>query len=155
MSILNTLVSSLACPECYECRTLFIDEQYEQRKGLASYVSINCSSCHYINESYTSQTICTSKIRGAKPMEINYRAVYAARTVGQGYSGLEKLCGMLNLPRPMTHKNFDVISRILGESAKETAKASMISAVNNLRLREGASNDKLVDIGVSIDGTWH
>ena len=30
----------------------------------------------------------------------------------------------------------------------------MISAVNNLRLREGASNDKLVDIGVSIDGTW-
>ena len=87
-------------------------------------------------------------------MEINYRAVYAARTVGQGYSGLEKLCGMLNLPRPMTLKNFDVISRILGESAKETAKASMISAVNNLRLREGASNDKLVDIGVSIDGTW-
>ena len=39
----------------------------------------------------TSQSICTSKIRGAKPMEVNYRAVYAARTVGQGYSGLEKL----------------------------------------------------------------
>ena len=101
MSILNTLVSSLACPDCYKF-TLFIDEQYEKRKGLASYVSVNCSSCDYINESYTSQSICTSKIRGAKPMEINYRAVYAARTVGQEYSGLEKLCGMLNLPRPMT-----------------------------------------------------
>ena len=120
MSILSTLISSLACPECYEC-TFFIDEQYEKRKGLASCVSVNCSSCDYINGSYTSQTICTSKIQGAKPMEINYRAVYAARTVGQGYSGLEKLCGMLNLPRPMTCKNFDTISRNLGESAKETA----------------------------------
>ena len=101
MSILNTLISSLACPECYEC-TLFIDEQYEKGKGLGLYISVNCSSCDYINGSYTSHTICTSKIQGEKPMEINYRAVYAARTVGQGYSRLKKLCGMLNLPRPMT-----------------------------------------------------
>ena len=129
MSILNTLASSLDCPECYEC-TLFIDEQYEKRK--ASYISINCSSCDYINESYSSQTICATKIQGAKPREINYRAVYAARTVSQGYSGLENLCGMLNLPRSMTCKNFGIISRIFGESAKETEEASMIGAVTKL-----------------------
>ena len=63
-----------------------------------------------------------------------------------------KNCGMLNLPRPMTHKNVDVISSILGESAKETAEASMNGAVTNLH--KGASNDKLADISVSIDGTW-
>ena len=106
MSILNTLVSSLACSECYEC-TLFIDEQYQKRK--ASSISINCSSCDYIKEIYSSQTRCTSKIQGTKPMEINYRTVYAARTVAQGYYGLEKLYGMLNLPRPMTCKNFGII----------------------------------------------
>ena len=39
----------------------------------------------------------------------------------------------------MTCKNFDIISRILGESAKETAEASMIGAVN--KLPGGASND--------------
>ena len=56
-----------------------------------------------------------------KPFEINYRAVYALRSVGGGYSGFEKLCGFLNLPRPiMTQKNYDDISDVLGESAKST-----------------------------------
>ena len=85
-----------------------------------------------------------------KPMAVNYRAVYAARTVGQGYSGLEKLCGMFNLPRPMTQKNFDIISNVLGESAKEIAESSMLGATDELC--KGVAG--LADIFVSIDGTW-
>ena len=126
------MVSSLACPECYEC-DLYIDEQYNKKKGLASFLSVNCSNYGYSKESYTSQKIYNSKVKGMKPMEANYRAVYAAPTVGQGYSGLEKLCGMFNLPRPMTKKNFDIISNVLGESAKEIAESSRLDAANELR----------------------
>ena len=131
MSILQTFIASLACPECHEC-TLYVSEDYAKRKGLASFVSVNCDSCEYKHECYTSQTIPNSA-KGGKPMEINYRAVYAARTVGHGYSGLEKFCGMLNLPRPMTVKNFNAISLTLGESAREVAETSMNKAANYLR----------------------
>ena len=53
-----------------------------------------------------------------KPHDINYRAVYAARTVGQGYAGLENFCGMLNLPKPMTNNNFGLISNTFSLAAK-------------------------------------
>ena len=68
-----------------------------------------------------------------KPFEINYRAVYALQNVGSGYSGLEKVCGFLNIPKPMAQVNFDAISNVLGESAKETAERSMISAADELQ----------------------
>ena len=36
MSIFSNLISPLACPECYEC-DLYIDEQYNKKKGSASF----------------------------------------------------------------------------------------------------------------------
>ena len=68
-----------------------------------------------------------------KPFEINYRAVYALPNVASGYSGLEKVCGFLNLPKPKTQEHFDTISNVLDKSAKVTADLSMISAANVLR----------------------
>ena len=52
-------------------------------------------------------------------------AVYACRTIGAGYDGLEKVCGMMNMPRPMTKKNFDKMSLVLGSSAQAVAESSM------------------------------
>ena len=43
--------------------------------------------------------------KGMKPHDINYRAVYVARTVGQGY----------------TNNNFDLISNTFSVAAKEVA----------------------------------
>ena len=85
-----------------------------------------------------------------KPHDINYRAVYAARIVGQGYAGLEKFCEMLNLPKPMTNNNFDLISNTFSVAAKEVAEKSMLDAANELR----HGDDSISDIGVSVDGTW-
>ena len=82
--------------------------------------------------------------------DINYRAVYAARTVGQGYVSLEKCCGMLNLPKHMTNNNFDLISNTFSVAAKEVAEKSMLDAANELR----HGDDSIADIGVSVDGTW-
>ena len=85
--------------------------------------------------------------KGMKPHDINYRAVYAACTVGQGYAGLEKICGMLNLPKPMTNNNFDLISNTFSVGAKEVAEKSMLDAANELR------HGSIADVGVSVDGT--
>ena len=148
MIIFNEFIFSLACPECLEC-SLFINENYAKKKGLASLISVNCSNCDFSLEKYTSQNITNDQVQGMKPFEINYRAVYALRTIGVSYSGLEKVCGMFNLLKPMTQKNYDAVSRILGNSAKMAAELSMMEVAEDLRKVPG-----ITDIGVSVDGTW-
>ena len=122
-----------------------------RKKGLASFIHISCNNCDFSKESYTSKTLKKGEVRkGMKPHDINYRAVYAARTVGQGYAGLETFCGMPNLPKPMTNNNYDLISNTFSVAAKEVAEKSMLDAANELR----HGDDSIADIGVSVDGTW-
>ena len=80
--ILNDFITTLACPDCLEC-TLTVNENFTKKKGLSSFLSIECSNCQ---GSYSSQTLTNGKEKGMKPFEINYRAVYALRSVGVGYS---------------------------------------------------------------------
>ena len=47
------------------------------------------------------------------------------RNCGVGHTGLEKFCGLMNMPQPMTRKNV-VISNKVRDSA-EVAKASMLT----------------------------
>ena len=61
-----------------------------------------------------------------KPHDTNYRAVYAARTVGQGYAGSEKCCGMLHLPKPMTNNNFGLISNTFSVAAKRSCREKYV-----------------------------
>ena len=54
------------------------------------------------------------------------------RTIGSDHTGLEKLCGMLNLPKPMTVKNFNNISNVLRDATKAVAENSMNAAAREL-----------------------
>ena len=147
MVILNGFITTLACPDCLEC-TITVNENFTKKKGLSSFLSIECSNCQFSKGSYSSQTLTNDNEKGMKPFEINYRAVYALRSVGVGYCGFEKLCGFLNLPRPMTQTNYDYISDALGESAKSTADQSMNNAANEFHKK----SEEISNVGVSVSG---
>ena len=42
-----------------------------------------------------------------KPFDANIRAIVAFREIGKGYAGLEKVCGYVNLPPPMSITTFN------------------------------------------------
>ena len=65
-------------------------------------------------------------------MEVNVRSVYAMRRCGVGHQGLQKFCGIMNMPPPVARKNYDDISSKFGE-AVEVAKASMIQAAVEIK----------------------
>ena len=44
----------------------------------------------------------TSKPAGKNGFEVNKRVVYSMRSGGQGYSGIQKFCPLMNMPKPMT-----------------------------------------------------
>ena len=52
-----------------------------------------------------------------KSFEANLRMVYAMRSNGVGFSGLEKFCSVMNLPKPMTRCN-DKLSNLLRDAVK-------------------------------------
>ena len=65
------------------------------------------------------------------------------RKCGVGYKGLHNICGLMNMPPPVAHKN-DKISNKLGEAVETVAKASMIQASVEVK-------EEITDIGVSHD----
>ena len=65
-------------------------------------------------------------VKGMMPLEVNIRSVYALRSCGVGRRGLEKFCGMMNMPTPMTVKN-------LTNAAKDVALKSMKDATNEAK----------------------
>ena len=85
-----------------------------------------------------------------KSFEVNVRAVYATRTYGLGHTALEKICCMMNMPRPMTVSNFSYTSNNLRDRTKILAEKSMKKAAVEAKKHIGG----IGDIGVSVDGTW-
>ena len=54
----------------------------------------------------------------------------------------------MNLPPPVSKKNYQKLSHKIRDTAKTVAEASMSAAIEEVK-KEGAT-----DIGVSVDGTW-
>ena len=108
IQIFEDIITSLACPECCE-KTLYVEEDLTKKKGLATYISVLCE-CGYAKENYTSKAVINNPMsnkKGMKPFEINTRAVYALGSCGVGHTWLEKICCILNMPKPMTVMNYE------------------------------------------------
>ena len=149
MTILNSVVSCLACPECFAIDKLILEDLCTKKKDLASYLCIKCGACGYSRHFYSSKMIEADGC-GMKSFDINTRVVYGMRAVGGGYNSLKKLCGHLNMPKPMTEKSHKNISKRIRESTKFVAEASMKSAASELANKNGGVSD----VSVSVDGTW-
>ena len=54
----------------------------------------------------------------------------------------------MNLPPPVSKKNYQKLSHKIRDTAKTVAEASMSAAIEEVK-KEGAT-----DFGVSVDGTW-
>ena len=76
--------------------------------------------------------------RGMKIIDLNARSVYALRSCGVGHTGLEQVCGLLNLPQPIACKNYDNISNRFGVAAKFIAEKGRGKAKSRL-------TDSLID----------
>ena len=93
MTILEELINCLLCPECEHLEGLCIIEDCLKRKGIASFISINCSNCSFTIGKYSSKTVTNKNIGKScinNTFEVNLRAVYAMRSCGVGHKGLEK-----------------------------------------------------------------
>ena len=96
--------------------------------------------------------------------EVNIRTMYAMRNCGVEHTGLEKFCGLLNMPQPMTRKNFDVISNKVRDSAEKVAKAKDPKRYESWRIQHeptcninyigSAPNMEVLELLVFLNDHW-
>ena len=142
VGILSDIIHSFACPECCQS-TLRLQEHISKQKGFSMFMSVVCQ-CGYSKHFHSSKTANKSK-----RYDINTRIVYASRSCGVGYAGIEKFTGLMNMPKPMSKTTYNNISTDIRNAAKTVAEQSMKDAA-----REVNDSVDIVNTGVSVDGTW-
>jgi len=140
VEVLVDVFQSLCCPDCCE-KGLRLHENFSKKRGLASLLTLKCK-CGYYREFYTTQKIGQS-------FDINQRIIYAMRSCGQGYSALERLTALLNMPRPMTKMNFNSLVKKITDAVVEVANKTMSDAANKIREKSGNPDDAVNTAGIS------
>ena len=141
LEILNNVFQLLCCPTCHGALQLF--ENSEKKKGLASFLSVKCH-CGFSHDFYTSTS------SSHQSFDINKRAAYTFRALGHGFSGLTKFTSLMNMPKAMTHNNYDKVVENVSNVVKDVAHETMQDAANEIKREE----EEITNTAVSVDGSW-
>ena len=77
---------------------------------MAFFLNISCIAplCNW-KQSFYSRKDVEKNCSGMSTFEVNFRTISAMREIGNGHSGSEKFCGLINLRPPMNVKTFNGI----------------------------------------------
>ena len=144
MELFAAVIHMLGCPPGKNT-SIILQEDYEKKKGLASLLTVKCTAFDFCNYFYTSRSYDST-------FDINTKAAYSMRAIGQLYSGLETFTSLMNLPKPVTADNYYKIINRLVKTTKAVADITMQDAREELRA--DSSSNAIKDVEVSSDGTW-
>lgn len=142
LNILFTILEQFLCCKICGCK---ITLKEESKCGLSSKISLQCENCSELISFNNSKKIGPTK----KVSEINYRYIYAMRSIGRGYAAMTVFCGVMDLPKPVSRKSYNVAVKQLQRCSGSVAEKSMNSAAYEEVELMGSSC-----IDVSGDGTW-
>ena len=100
-------------------RVFTIKENSYRRKGLAQCLLFKCKHCNAETSTYTSKKVITA-------FDVNIRSTYGSLPFGR--EGLEKFCGLLDLPPPVLQDSYNNICNKLSGESKTLAENSMKNA---------------------------
>ena len=126
----------------------------EERDGLASIISTQCSRCHHTITLETAKKV--KGPRGYRRWECNLAAVWGQMAIGGGHTQLQETMSTLGVP-VMTKKNFVQSEHSIGEWWRQELKRSMAAAgEEEKRLAEerGDYHEGIPAITVILDGGW-
>ena len=133
---------------------LSLAEEYHQRFGLKSSLYLECSHC----KTRTFLPTCNAVLDAGRSGDANRRAVYFAMECGIGYSGLEKFGQIFNLPilaKRSYYKQMDsVVSITVERTERELKEAGHRLREEISKENDSSSENDILDIAVSFDGTW-
>lgn len=140
LSCLQAILDETAVCKGCSCGNLRVSES--SRHGLASEVVVSCDSCDF-------QKILPLSLKKERFHEVNRRSVLAMRRIGRGHAALQKFCGLMNLPPPVTQRAFMRHQKAVASAVSAAARDSMVCAADELKKLHPSG-----EVPVSFDGTW-
>ena len=142
MKNLMNAVSAFTC-----CGSpLTVKQDRRSRRGFVVRLDIVCSVCGK-----------TSNIMNPyreEDLQVNTRAVVAARSAGKGRTGLCHFAGMMGMLPPLHQSHYATHSSKVLVATREACYVNMCEAAAVLRRAVNASEDEVVDVKVTCDATW-
>lgn len=149
--IFSSLLCDVCCPEC---KTQNLNISTGHTYGFSTKIILQCKQCDYkSNSSYSS-----SRQSVSRRFDINNKFVKGFLSIGKGHSALETFSMILGIPA-MDRRTFasclDQLSSKCAESKQYILQTSH-NAVRKKHLEMDASlsDNDIIDICVSFDGTW-
>ena len=157
---LQTVLNSMA--NCSKCRIGKLQiTAHSLNKGSASKLFLKCNSCDSSTKfmssgpRYSREKIQIGSIMISTRSDLIYSAVLGARIIGVGWAKLHLYHGFLNIPGPLTSRNFGLVQAEVLKAAKSVAEESMLMAVAELRLLYNTpSNSKNITTVGTFDGAY-
>ena len=157
ISILQNMISAIACCEDCNSRGITIENIGSSRMGFSNKLKLSCSSCAWEKLFFTSKD-CKSQLQetikqGRNSFETNIRMVAAFREIGRGFGPLENFCRVANI-KGLSHTSFDEINNKLMVSYSIVANESMKRASECVHKLSKKNLDGSGLCRVSLDGSW-
>ncbi|XP_066583306.1 LOW QUALITY PROTEIN: uncharacterized protein [Prorops nasuta] len=148
--ILNFFVVFSAISSVVKCKTCDgnIKFQTASTRGLGFKVVVLCDNC-------PSQYIPSCPFVGHS-YEINRRIIFVMRTLGVGYKGLQKFCGLMDFPQFLDKNTYQILLKAIRDSCATVSEIFMKNAVIE-EVKETCKAENLentTELTVSGDGTW-
>ena len=143
-----------SCPSCHLREELSLSHNDKRKMGYALNLVLVCGHCNWKYDFYTSPTIDNDdKSPGLNAFVINFQSVLAFREIGRGLEPMKTFNACMNMPRPMTEKNFASINEKLYDAYEDVAEKCLLAAAMEVRKAPLTEEAKIVDCEVAIDGT--
>ena len=154
LSLKNIFELVSCCPGQSCTSKLSVKLTESDKKGFALKLNISCiDSCGFSSNIFTSPQIETDK-PGCNAFEVNLRSVMAFREIGRGHKAMETFSTVMNMPLPMTSRNFNEINNKLLPVYKECAESNQKMAAEEVHDIKGIDIAKPVNCQISVDGSW-
>ena len=151
VSLKNLKAAMELMHKCKGGQILLVDD-YSKRHGLCNSMYFECTLCKH------RVYLKTSEKAGAVA-DVNRRAAFAASEVGLGREGLAVICEIMSLPQPVSDSNFQDHNKAIHDATIKCVNSNMQEAAYELRKKimeenPEMSEESIMDITVSFDGTW-
>lgn len=146
LSTLSTAITNnTSCVKC-GTKSLRVEEKLDTRRGLVIDLSLICEACDNstkLSDPYSKEATV-----------MNRSSVYAMRFAGGGLHSLEKFCGLMCLPPPVTDNFYAQHKAVITAAVMREALVSCKQAGVELHKLADKPVDECIGIKVTCDGTW-
>lgn len=141
--LINFVSVFAAISEAVKCKSCGGEVNFTETslRGLGFKLKLNCENCQPV-------LINSCPLIDSRAYEVNRRIVFAFRLLGIGLAGIDKFCGIMDLPKPIFQSFYDKIVNDIHTAAKSISNMSMKNAVE-----EAKNIDNAESLTVSGDGT--